>query len=301
LRGGSPIRKAWWLPLLFALWANLHIQFVLGLAILGLSCLFPGRANRLQLLLLSFFCFLATACNPYQFAIYRVALEYATHSAPIAFVDELHPPEPWARSTLAAAALLIFAGRNALRHRDAFEIALLIAAFLLALRMRRDLWFVGLACLSTFRAATPVSIGFIAIIASIIASLILAFRLIESVMLGAAFDYDAAQQARFPHRAMQAVLQHRPAGPLYNHFDWGGYLAWQLPEHKPSIDGRTNLHGDDHLRRSFETWNGDTDDGELQTAKLVIAPANRVLTAKLRDDPAWTILHEDEICVVFVK
>src|SRR6266511_2019611 len=38
LRNGAPTRRMWLLPLLFALWANIHIQFVHGLFLLGLAC-----------------------------------------------------------------------------------------------------------------------------------------------------------------------------------------------------------------------------------------------------------------------
>src|SRR5262249_17637666 len=41
LREGRPARGAWLLPVLFALWANLHIQFVHGLFLLGLACAAP--------------------------------------------------------------------------------------------------------------------------------------------------------------------------------------------------------------------------------------------------------------------
>ena len=41
LRQGFAGWSVWGLPLLFVLWANLHIQFVLGLAVLGLGCVAP--------------------------------------------------------------------------------------------------------------------------------------------------------------------------------------------------------------------------------------------------------------------
>ena len=41
LRDGRPNRLLWLLPAVYALWANLHIQFVYGLGVLGLACLAP--------------------------------------------------------------------------------------------------------------------------------------------------------------------------------------------------------------------------------------------------------------------
>ena len=37
LRGGASVVRFWWLVPAYALWANLHIQFVLGFGVLGLG------------------------------------------------------------------------------------------------------------------------------------------------------------------------------------------------------------------------------------------------------------------------
>jgi hypothetical protein len=35
---------------------------------------------------------------------------------------------------------------------------------------------------------------------------------------------------------------HRSTGRLINEFDWGGYLAWKLPDYQVFVDGRTQLY-----------------------------------------------------------
>jgi hypothetical protein len=115
---------------------------------------------------------------------------------------------------------------------------------------------------------------------------------------------EEAVAARFPARAAAAVEQAGCAGPLYNHFDWGGYLIWRLPQLPVSIDGRTNLHGDDRLQRAFDTWNGLRswhDDPELSAAAMVIADSNCPLASLLRLDPRFRVFHEDDVGVVFVR
>ena len=49
VRGGSPVSRAWWLVLLYVVWANIHVQFVMGWLVLGLACVFPGKASRRSL------------------------------------------------------------------------------------------------------------------------------------------------------------------------------------------------------------------------------------------------------------
>ena len=47
-------------------------------------------------------------------------------------------------------------------------------------------------------------------------------------------------------------LKENPArGPLYNTIDWGGFLTWYLPEQPVSIDGRTDLYGDQMEELAF--------------------------------------------------
>src|SRR5262249_7217323 len=41
LREGEPSRWMWVLPGIYILWANVHIQFIYGLGLLGLACLAP--------------------------------------------------------------------------------------------------------------------------------------------------------------------------------------------------------------------------------------------------------------------
>jgi hypothetical protein len=36
---------------------------------------------------------------------------------------------------------------------------------------------------------------------------------------------------------------HHLQGPIFNDFDWGGFLIYALPEFKVTIDGRINVHG----------------------------------------------------------
>jgi hypothetical protein len=108
----------------------------------------------------------------------------------------------------------------------------------------------------------------------------------------------------FPVRAAEVVRERKPPGPLFNPFDWGGYLIWAVPEHPVSIDGRTNLYGSGRVTRSMATWAGEPGweaDPDLATARLVVAPADRPLTGLLRQSPDWRVEYEDETAVIFVR
>jgi hypothetical protein len=116
---------------------------------------------------------------------------------------------------------------------------------------------------------------------------------------------DPGNDAAYPVQASAFVREHRPPGPLFNDFDWGGYLIWAVPEYPVSIDGRTNLYGNDRVLRNFHTLIGEGDwenDPDLRTAHLVILPAKKwPLVELLRRSKDWTVAYEDQAAVVFIR
>ena len=104
-----------------------------------------------------------------------------------------------------------------------------------------------------------------------------------------------------PVQAVEAVRAKGYAGPLYNTFNWGGYLIWAL-RMPVSIDGRRNLYGDQRIDRSVATWNAEPDwasDGQLLQAGVVIGPVKAPLTQVLRMDSRFQLAYEDKLAAVF--
>jgi hypothetical protein len=311
VREGIPVRRVAWLPIVYVLWANIHIQFVLGWGVLGLACLFPGRGNRMGIFALTAACVLATVANPYHVGLFRVIWEYATQGAPLKLVQELASPDPFgtvtaAVWTAAAVALLAVAGGVVVRRKpiDWFEVALLAAAAALAVRMNRDIWFTAVAAAAVMRTAPETGRRWWLVPVLVVAAFV-GVRMANSAGLLKPTDYDAAQAARFPVRAVERMKAEQLPGPVFNDFDWGGYLIWAAPEYPVSIDGRTNLYGNDRMLRSFDTWStitGWEEDPEYRTANVVLAPKGRVLTGVLliRKD-RWRVVYQDDLAVVFAR
>lgn len=308
VREGTPVRRVVWLPLVYALWANVHIQFVLGWGVLGLGCLFPGRASRPALIGLTAACVGATVLNPYHTGLFQVIWEYATQGAPLKLVQELSAPEPFSTWTLAAVALFAWGVAAVVPRRpvDWFSIALLAAAAVIAIRMYRDIWFVAVA-VAAVRRPTYGPAGRPWVVPVLVVAAYLAVRLVNSAGLARSTDYEAAQEAKYPVRAVRIMQARELAGPVFNDFDWGGYLIWAAPEYPVSIDGRTNLYGNERMLRSFETWS--TEDGwkadpEFQTSNVVLAQKGRILTGVLLGQPdRWRVVYQGETdpAVLFVR
>lgn len=98
-RQSGSARPLYWLPLLFLVWSNLHIQFVYGLFVLALyaacelldrclpaarcSCITrrPTDAPAIRIILLSLLSFIATFIGPYWGKVYFVILGYAANTS----------------------------------------------------------------------------------------------------------------------------------------------------------------------------------------------------------------------------
>jgi hypothetical protein len=350
VRDGAPLRRFALLPIVYVLWANIHIQFVLGFAVLGLSwvatlleAFLAKQAGRgavaWRLFGLGAACALATLITPFHLRLYVVIWEYATQTQALDLVQELHRPDlaEWFNWPLVALALLA-AWSIARRGYRFWDMLIFASALFFSLRMQRDLWYgvLGAAAVIVHRPtddgqspSRPLAGGTLAGM-SAAAILLVAIAWEAGLSRGKTLADSHAQT--YPVGAARFVRATQLPGPLFNNFDWGGYLIWALPERPVSVDGRTNLYGEARLIRSYDTWSGEPDwenDPSLQRAGVIIAPkarpdehgdfaavlqkypdtwreqrpqrSGKELTELLRLRPdRWKIVHEDETAVVYV-
>lgn len=112
-------------------------------------------------------------------------------------------------------------------------------------------------------------------------------------------------QSRFPVQAAEAILQERPPGPLFNSYNWGGYLLWRLyPAYQVYVDGRTDLYGDEVLGEYLRVvrlepgWEATLAGRDI---RLVVVETGEPLANRLRDDPIWALFYADDLASVFVR
>jgi hypothetical protein len=97
----------WWLPLIFVLWANIHIQFIYGLFVVGLFMglnVVQRLASRVGiepdfvqaptlplsgLIGVLIACFAATFIGPYTYHLYHVVAAYSNSHVPYFMIQEL--------------------------------------------------------------------------------------------------------------------------------------------------------------------------------------------------------------------
>jgi len=108
-------------------------------------------------------------------------------------------------------------------------------------------------------------------------------------------------QESLPVAAVEYLRTERPAGQLFNSYNWGGYLLWALPEYPVFVDGRTDLYGDEligewiQVVQAEEGWENVLDDWDVN---LIMVEHSRPVVSELAD-VGWNLLYEDEIAVVY--
>lgn len=114
-----------------------------------------------------------------------------------------------------------------------------------------------------------------------------------------------AEQESLPVKAVHFIQENKPAGPLFNSYNWGGYLIYKLwPAYPVYIDGRTDLYDDAFIRRYLnvvaggEGWQHTLDQDGVN---VVLIESDSTLAKFLKSDPAWSIRYQDAIATVFVR
>ena len=330
VREGRWNRWFWFLPAVYTLWANVHIQFIYGLGLLGLACVAPlidryikpstvnqgtmvwGSLQWKRLIALTGLCTLATLITPYHVHLYSIAVQLSGQTGMWEYAQEMQAPDfrtpaDWVLLLLFALALWRLGWRGSW---SSFEILLLLVAGAFAFRGSRDVWVLVIATIVVLSSRgvdarkNPFVVfsrsGFAAVIIGVIIGVVFIaeFR---------GFSSERIQENTgklYPIKAASFVEQQGYTGSLYNHFDWGGYLIWRLPHLKVSMDGRANVYGDERIKQALATWSGRPhwiDDPDLNRAQVVIAQKEMALTAILRLDQRFRVAYQDETAVVFIR
>src|SRR5262245_49233601 len=170
LREGRHSRWYWLLPVAYAVWANIHIQFIYGLGLLGLACVAPlmdrfiqpftqtrlvmawGSLQWKKLIGLTALCILATLVTPYHVRLYSIVIELSAQTGMWDYTQEMQAPPfrtvaDWAMLAMFSFALVWLGWR---RSWSSFEVLLVCVAAASAFRGQRDIWFLVLASLAIF-------------------------------------------------------------------------------------------------------------------------------------------------------
>jgi len=268
-RLGKASPKNWWqylvstqlliLPPTFLIWANMHPGFLLGLAVMAINLAqsvihkpFKGQPKELKYLAgLIGVCGLVTFVNPATYHLHQAIITMSQNPTAAKLNTDWLPylNNPLFSNThrLIMAvwiSLTIWANK-----KDRFAVVWLIV--LTGLTLTSSRYIVPLMILLFLYSS--------AVLEKVSASLFpqkpksLSWLLAGLVLLTAPTNYNNVKRTlaiysdqelyaqyslnHYPYEATQILRQKDPLNIL-NFFDWGGYLIWQLPQHKTFIDGR---------------------------------------------------------------
>jgi hypothetical protein len=313
-------RWTWLVPVLAAIWANVHGSFVLAPVLVGLLVVedvlerrSPGRSGALLAATV-----LATFVTPFGAGVWAYALDIARDDTIRHFVAEWRPPSLttvsgaafWASGV--AVVLVGLARRRAIRMID---VARLLVFFALAApAVRGTLWWALLA--------PTVLAGWFAVpsdmlarrrrrpdAAAIVAAVCILSLLPLAFLLRGGTDPVTGAPRRLaadaPEVLVDTVRASVPRGSrLFVYQPFASWFEYSLPSDPVMVDSRIELYPDrvwsdyDHAIAAADGWERILVD---HGAVAVILPPDAVLRPKLTRTSDWTLVSDGPAGSVFVR
>lgn len=325
-------RTLWYLPLVFALWVNVHLSVLLGGGVValyvlqrGLRALFGRRCRACErrhfrrVLGAAALSALALCVNPRGPALIWFSRVYLNqHAVRYSYIGEWQRPsfsgnDRWlfvAGGVVAALVILAM-----LRRLSLWPGVLALVFAVSALRATRYVPIFALAGVPAaawvagrFRARsvslTPIRVP-IAVAAPIACGAVVFIWL--SAYLRGPTQFRLRPDAywgAYPVDATAWVKANVPDGTVFNEYGWGGYLIWSFyPLRRVYMDGREEMYGERFFGQFVQTISAAP--GWQQTlagahVEATIIDPNGPLAAAMSIDPGWRKAYADRIAAVFV-
>lgn len=247
------------LPLLFLFWANLHGSFVLGLGLLVLWQFFSAKKLPWLVVILSF---LAVLINPYGIHVFEEIIRTASDSqlrfrisewqmfvlpfisiVYVVIISAFHMvfnKKP-IKSLLSIPGLMLVLTLSSIRHLPVFVIT--------SMRYLEDYFELFMKQVNKVKLDKPRLLLLILIVSMPILTIVyLATAHIRQVTL---------RSDTYPSQAVSYLKDKGCPGNVFNSYNFGGYLIWQLPSQKIYIDGRMpswKYQGEDYFKNYLEVF-----------------------------------------------
>jgi hypothetical protein len=315
------------LPLLTILWVNLHGGYALGLTLILLfaagavaDCLMGEADNaatkrRVGFLLLTFVaCLLAVPLNPNGLVMFVYPVVTLKAWGDQTNIIEWQSPDfhlPIFRPLAALLFLTVAALALSPKRPRPSQILLFIFFSYTVLYSVRNLPFFALVAFPLLAeyAVLP-AWKFPAMRSGLEKTLQAAAVLLVAAVCAKMFSDRIAteldwEKSRFPARATTFLDTQKLPAPLFNSYDFGGYLIWRLyPRYQVYIDGRTDLYGhtffDDFLQ-IYQVHGDPRPALDRAGIRTVLVEPSSGLANFLRTQNDWRRLYEDRVAVIFSR
>jgi hypothetical protein len=307
-------RRLWLLPPLMLIWANCHGGYFLGLVVVGAylaEALWKRKAGLRPLLVSTAATALVSGLNPNGYRIAEILLHYRASFLTSRLLEwqapRFWPPTVFNALLILGAAVLVWrSGRVRLS-----DWLLFLAFGAAALTAQRNTilmgWVAPVVIFSALPERKTLRYALPAFAAILVAALAIGFRFQPRV-----------EEWRWPSGAAEFLAAHHIRGPIFNTWEFGGYLMWRLwPSQKVFIDGRALSESvfQDYARILY---NHDSNDGRPDAAQLLDRYGVQAivingfeynngllyLLAPALADPqqsAWKLVYGDSAAMVLVR
>ncbi len=329
-------RALYFLPLLMALWANLHGGWVIGFVFLGVAVVaelaraladrenLAARVHARRLVIIGAVSAVAMLATPYGLRVYAYPIATVFSPAQQQLIVEWFSPD-FHRTDLKPFELmvmLLFVG-FALRRPSLWELLLSLAALAFALQSVRNValfvaattpilittwsgvwrelsgsrgWRLGRIEVRPLLAATT---GVVLLVIALATVLQISTRLRTQ---------ESLTRREYPVAAADWLAANPQVGTrMFNQYGWGGYLAYRFypdPDRRVFIFGEAELMGDSLLNRYQDVaalrpnWMQVLDDEHVD---YVVFNNHVALTDVLATSPGWKKVYEDSEAVIYVR
>lgn len=311
---------------MFTLWSNLHGEFILGLVLFLLfviGSVIEHKSSKINyyapgVFILSIF---ATLINPFGMGIYTESVRHFGNPYQ-RFIIEWQPFDLFSGLwwTFIAWGILIFISviimiKKKVFQQNLFVIIPLLIIYFMTFFARRYSWPMYLISVMAikylFDCFKPKDSKLFFIIPSAIIFIFYIYFLNLNNPLPAikkmSWDYYCTNFLMCSSRSAKFLIDNHLTDKLYTFYNWGGWLIWNFPEIKPSIDGRMHLWQDKSGYSAFwyyyqfeQGWKS-IDKSKYNT--VYIPPTKPIFRAMqiLASEGKWRKLYSDEFAYIYAR
>lgn len=329
-------KHIFWLVGLFLIWANIHGQFILGVAVFFFFIVFlvigqlidKGLGQIKEILkeyryLLIIFCLaiLATLVNPFGTNIWQETLRHFANPLQ-KYIQEWLPPGEmsftWWNHLIVGlilffGSLFIIFGNQLTQKRISLGIVSIF--FIMSFMAKRYGWTMYYLSIPIMAPAAaflaPDSKKYSTILGTIILlfSLGLLFFLDNPLARIKNMGWESYCQKYMycSGKAVEFLIDKNYKGELLTLYNWGGYIIWNYPQVKPTIDGRMTLWRDETGYSAFENYYAleqNFEDIDRSVYDVVLTSKEKPIYFRLlslAQNNKWQLAYNDNFAAVFVR
>jgi len=326
-------RRLWWLPLLMILWVNSHGGFIVGFLLWGVyfvDAIIRWKtgilnADSMKSLLMTGCLMIVGVCiNPAGVGMLAYPFKTVQIRTLQGFIQEWQSPnfhdlsvQPFAwlilailgvvgasRRRIALTDFLLGAGFAYMGLMAGRNIALFALAAPLVITRHAEPLLGELTERFNVRLTTHTTPGQLKTILNWVILTIFGIGVLVKVI--SVFPASINQREflkTFPVGAVEYIKKHQPPGRLFNSYNWGGYLLFNLPDYPVFVDGRTDLYDDliiNEWLKVIQTGDGWQEILDQWQIKLILLEPTHPIVSLLEIN-GWKLVFKDEVAVLYQR